>query len=414
MTPLFRPFAAYLASPEKAAEVAMPPVSSVTSEQWERLTQEKPNSFLHVMRSAIDSDGTETVEVPGITDGRARLDEMISSGVFVPHPEKAYYLHRLASDEVAKTGVVAEIAVAGIADGRVRRHEATRVETEERIAVHLREVGAHANPVALTYRVDRDLAHLVDRLTRGTPVIDFLADDDVQQTIWIVDEPGDVAALDEALAKIDRLYITDGHHRCAAAARLAAEEADLSAGFVGVVFPDDEIRLVEYNRCVLDLGGISEASVIAALEARMQVDELHIGWAEEARPKRRGTVSMWMGAKWYRLILPDAALGDPVAELDVARLQSEVLAPVFGIADPRTDPRLVYVPGTVGMSGLERRSGAACFALHPTSPAQVMAVADAELVMPPKSTWFEPKVHGGLIVKVDRMFDESGRSPGAV
>ncbi len=409
MGPLIRPFRAYLPRPELAAQVATPPVSRVPEGHWERLEAENPYSFQHVMRDTIRTAGEGFVPA-AVVGGRARLDAMIRDGVYRWRDTPAFYVYRLSDGVQGRTGVVAEVAVSAYDEGRIRRHEYTTRATEERLARHIAELRADSYPVALAYRTDVGAAAVTAQVCSREPLIDFVADR-LRQTIWVVDDPEEVRRLEDALASIDTLYITDGHHRCAAAARYAHEEAAAHPDHTGsesynyllaVLFPEAQLRIMEYNRCIRDLNGLAPAEFLARVGEVVTVEELPSGDPEAARPLRAGVFGMAMGDRWFRLTVPPERVPDDVyGRLDAVLLQELVLDPILGVGDPRSDPRIDYVPGSRGLDELQHRDGCAvCFAIHPVSMDDVEAVADRGMVMPPKSTWFLPKVGSGLIVRM--------------
>ncbi len=409
MTPLIRPFRAYLPRPDLAARVATPPVSRVPEGYWERLEAEDPYSFQHVMRDTIRTGGEGFVS-PEAVAGRARLDAMIRDGIYQWQGTPAFYVYRLSDGVRGHTGVVAEVAVAAYDEGRIRRHEYTTRASEERLARHIAELRADSYPVALAYRSDAGAVALTAEIGSRRPLIDFAADG-IEQTVWVVDDPEEVRRLEKVLASIETLYITDGHHRCAAAAHYAHEEAAAHPDHTGdepynyllaVLFPETELRIMEYNRCIRDLNGLTPTEFLARVAEVVTVEELPPDDPEAARPGRPGVFGMAVGDRWFRLTVPpDRIPGDVYGRLDAVLLQDLVLDPILGIGDPRSDPRIDYVPGSRGLDELQHRDGCVvCFAIHPVSMDDVEAVADRGMVMPPKSTWFLPKVGSGLIVRM--------------
>ncbi len=408
--PSLRPFDGYLPRPDLAHRVTAPPLSSITVDRYERLVANYPRSILRVMRSAIVT----------ITGGRERSEEdevgagilagLIDEGALEGTGRPAYYVYRYHSDGHAYTGLLAEVATTGLADGTIRPHEATRTETEDLVLQHFRTVRAHSDPVAMMYRTDRPLHDLLDDIAESeAPRLGFESFDGAHHTLWVVDSEERIAAISGRLAVVDRLYVTDGHHRAAAARRYALERAARDPDHDGtepyeylpaMLFADDEVGLEGYHRALTDLGGTSPAQFLEDLAGVGVVEEITVRWANEARPQRPGQIGMLLDGAWYRLTLrespPDA---DAFNRLDVVRLQREVLEPLLGVADPETDPRLEYVPGPAGLGEFARRGVAVGFALHQPSTQAIMAVADAGKIMPPKSTWFEPKLRAGLVVR---------------
>lgn len=409
--PLVRPTRIYLPAAEYAPRVAVVPKSSVPAGYWETLEATNPYSFELVMRDVIPCEGDCNELATPV--GRARLDVMISRGVYEYHPDPAYYMYRVSDGYRTQTGIVAEVEAAAYDRGLIKRHEHTRSDAEDSLVEALKRMQANSYPMCMTYR-NAGINALIDRLTAEEPLLDFTGQDGVQQSVWKVTGKDNIAELEHCLHNIEALYITDGHHRAAAGAALARETAAAhpeSTGLeafnyvMGVIYPSQQLKLVEYNRCVSDLAGLTDVEFVQKVSERMHVQRLHPTDPEDARPDRRGTFGMHVGGKWYRLTVPDGldAHGDAYGGLDVVLLNNLILGPILGISDPRTSERLEYIPGTVPLEYIaDQGRCAAFFTVHPTKIAQVAAVADQGLVMPPKSTWFLPKISSGLFV---RLFD---------
>lgn len=331
---------------------------------------------------------------------------MIADGVVVPRSRPAYYVYGIDTGEHLAVGIVAEVDVSDYPGGRVRRHELTRSATEDLLVDHLTRVGAHSDPVALTYRADPEIEAIVTEVRSGPAVLDFSGADGTHQKVWVVDDPDTMARLDARLGLIEDLYVTDGHHRCAAAARYShlmraangPSTGDEAYNYVlSTLYPDTTLTVLEINRCVADVA-VPLEDLVEALGRRFDLAELPAG--VDPRPAAVGSFGMLAQGRAFRITVPPSLVPDDVyAGLDVVLLQDLVLGPLLGIDDPRTDRRLRYVPGPEvpdpGAHGCD-----VCFLVHPTPVADVMRIADAGLVMPPKSTWFEPKVRGGLFVRL--------------
>jgi len=307
-----------------------------------------------------------------------------------------------------QTGIAFGASIRAYEQGRIHRHELTRPDKETDRVRNIESLDAQTGPVLLAYRANARLDDRLAALGDGPPLLEARGQHDVLHTLWRVDDESAIAGLSAALDALGDLYIADGHHRSAAAARVARSrriESDRPEAshefFLSVAFPDDQMQIFDYNRVVADLNGLSGQDVLRAVADSFSVEPA----AAPVRPAEPGSFGMYLEGAWYllRVVDPPQA-GDPVAALDVSILQSRLIAPVLGIGDPRTDPRIGFVGGVRGLDGLERRvdSGAAAvaFSLHPTSMRQLMAVADAGLLMPPKSTWFEPKLADGLLTHV--------------
>ena len=409
--PLVRPTSIYLPTPDYAPRVAVVPKKSVPPGYWQNLEATNPFSFELVMRDIIP--GAEHSQDLATPVGRDRLDIMIERGIYEYHEEPAYYVYRVFDGQRTQTGIVAEVDASAYDRGLIKRHEHTRPEAEASLVDALKRIQANSYPMCMTYR-HAGINALIDRLVAGEPMIDFLGQDGVQQTVWKVQADDEIAELESCLANIDALYITDGHHRAAAGAALAREtvaEHPESTGLepynyvMGVIYPSQQLRLIEYNRLVSDLGGLTDVEFVQRVAEQMPVERIHSENPEDARPDRPGVFGMHVGSKWYRLTVPDELLNteDPYGSLDVVLLNNLILGPILGISDPRTSERLEYVPGTVPLEYVASQDlEGAFFLVHPTRMAQVAAVADRGLVMPPKSTWFLPKITSGLFVRLLR------------
>ena len=324
--------------------------------------------------------------------------------MLVRDPDPTYSVYRQVMGAVRQTGVVAVVSVADYDSGVVRTHGSTRPDKELDRVRHIDALDAQDEPVFLLAPPSDAVAAVIGEVVEGEPVADFVSDDDVAHTVWQVTDAGQVAALTAAYRAMDRLYVADGHHRSAAASRVAAaRRADRGAGdhdrFLAVVFPSDEVDVLAYNR-VVDLGAHTVGELLGVL-----VDEFEVSAVASAvTPSQQHDFGLYADGRWYRMRLRAGLVddGDLLARLDVAVLQERVLAPLLGIGDPRTDERLTFVGGIRGTGELERLVDAdparVAFSLYPTSTAQLLEVADAGLVMPPKSTWFEPKLRSGLFV----------------
>lgn len=399
--PLIRALDAYVPRPDVAANVVSPPISSIdaATEQGDAI---HPLSFRRVMRPPEDPT-TGDVDDETLEDSGRWLRELIDHDVFVHYARPALFVYRLITDLNTKTGLVADISVRALEADRVKRHEDTVADSELKVTRHTRLIGAYGDPVALAHSASEDTNRAIATVVAGrTPDIDF-EDGDIRQQLWAVTAPADVDDLLNAYNELDALYITDGHHRSAAAARYAAlHRAAGTAGedhewFLGALFPEDQVRILEFNRCVADLGGRSPTDFIEALGAVFTVTP--VVDAEQARPTQRGDFGLHMGSQWWHLrVHPNVVGPEPYESLDAVILQDRVFAELLGIDDPRRDDRLRFMGGRAAFEGLDECDIG--FAVFPTTIQQVMAVADRGLTMPPKSTWFEPKLRGGMVVRL--------------
>jgi uncharacterized protein (DUF1015 family) len=410
--PLIRPFSGLRPAPQFAAEVAAPPYDVLTTEEARARAAGRPNSFLHISKPEIDLPaGTDPHDDTVYARGRENFARMIAEGVLARDPAPCFYLYRLEMGGHAQTGLVAAASVQAYEDGRIRRHEFTRPDKEDDRTRQIDALNAQTGPVFLTYRhrggIDRLASSLVDR----DPDVDLRAGDGVRHTLWVVSDPADCAAITAAFDGVERLYVADGHHRSAAAARVAAARRRANPAhtgkesynfFLAVVFPDDQVQILDYNRVVRDLNGLSRTDFLRRVGEAFDAVESQ----RPCRPTRHAEFGMYLKGQWYRLRRrPERTLSqDPVARLDVSILADEIIGPVLGVVDPRRDRRIDFVGGIRGLEELQRRvdSGemAVAFALYPTGLEELMDVADADGIMPPKSTWFEPKLADGLVSHV--------------
>jgi uncharacterized protein (DUF1015 family) len=335
---------------------------------------------------------------------------MIAEGVLARDPRPAYYAYRLTMGEHRQTGIVAAASVAAYDADRIKKHEFTRPVKEDDRVRQIDALNAQTGPVFLVYRADPEVDALLAEVAAGTPDMDVTAADGVRHELWVIDDPQRVERLTAAFDTMEALYVADGHHRSAAASRVAAARREANPAhtgeesynyFLSVIFPHDQMQILDYNRVVRDLNGLSTEDFLARVAERFDFTQ------EEApvRPREPGEFGMYLDGHWYRLRLREAYRSDdPVRGLDVSLLADHLIEPVLGISDPRRDERIDFVGGIRGLEALARRvdSGdwAVAFALYPTAIDALMAVADAGQVMPPKSTWFEPKLADGLVSHV--------------
>jgi uncharacterized protein (DUF1015 family) len=403
-----RPFRTLRPRPELAERVAAPPYDVISSDEARKMAEGNEISFLHINKPEIDLPPDVNLYDDRVyATGARNLRRFMGAGVFVREAEPRFYIYQQRMGDHVQAGIVCAASCQEYADGLIKRHEFTRKDKEDDRTRHTHELNANAGPVFLTYRKRPDIDAIVNGIRKGAPVYDFVAPDGIAHTVWIVpvEQTETVRA---AFGKVPALYVADGHHRAASAARVGLERKAANPAhhgdepynyFLAVLFPHDQLRILDYNRVVRDLGGLSEKKFLEKVGEKFTVAP-----AREARPDTPRRFGMFLGGKWYRLEAKPGtfAADDPVRSLDAAILQENLLAPVLGIADVRTDKRIDFIGGIRGLGELEKRckeGWAVAFALFPVSLDQLMSVADAGLVMPPKSTWFEPKLRSGLLVR---------------
>ena len=392
------PFEGYLVAAEWAGAVVAPLYDSLTPEERRRHADSHPENYLNAMRSVEEYASDQAPGAPALLERNARfVRRSVEAGRFVAQAP-CVFVYRLASGDHVQRGVVAEMPIGAYLDGRIRRHEFTRVAREDALARYIDHVRTASSPVSLAYRADEGIRSRLDTATQARPAVFHTTEDGVEHEIWVVGG-ADAHSLISAFDSVSTAYLTDGHHRCAATARFSTAGADVR--LLVVLFPDDELRILPYHRVVRDLGRHSTESFLAGLAERFIVEPLPDGDIDTARPRARGEFAVRLDERWIRFRLPDdqSRPPGPADGIDAAILQDRVIGPLLDIADPRDDERLGFVAGADGLQPLERacREGwRAAFALHPTSMEELVAVADAGAVMPPKSTWFDPKPRSGF------------------
>ncbi|MEO5573131.1 MAG: DUF1015 family protein [Gammaproteobacteria bacterium] len=407
--PLIRPFAGLRPIPEHAADVAAPPYDVLNTEEARLRAAGKPWSFLHISKPEIDLPPATDPYSPAVYAKAVKnLAHLIEQGILRRDAEPYYYLYRLVMGEHTQTGLVAAASVAAYQNNRIRKHEYTRPDKEDDRVRQIDALNAQTGPVMLTYRHSAVIDEAVQRLTAGAPEFDIAADTGVRHSLWVVRSPADAAQLSAAFETVGDLYIADGHHRCAAAARIATSRSTANSAhgidenynyFLAVILPDNQMQILDYNRVVRDLNGLSPEEFLKRLEQNFDLTKS----GEPVKPARLGEFGLYLAGQWYRMNIHPQRIPhkDPVARLDVSLLANYCLAPVLGIGDARRDKCIEFVGGIRGLAELERRvdSGemAVAFSLFPTSMHDLMAGADAGEVRPPKSTWFEPKLADGLV-----------------
>jgi len=398
-----RAFQGLSPKPELAAHVACVPYDVVNRDEAAALTGGNPHSLMHVDRAEINlPPETDPYSDAVYEAAKASLDRLVREGSLVRDPAPCVYLYRQEMDGHVQTGVAAVCHIEDYENDIIRKHEKTRKDKEDDRTRLIGTLGANTGPVFLTYRDRGDIDRLVAAETAKPPLHDFIAPDGIRHTAWRV-EGGELA---QAFAAVPLAYVADGHHRSASAARVGRERREANPGHTGhedynwflcVLFPADQLRILPYNRVVADLNGLSADAFLAAVRERFEVTE-----NAAPSPSAPGHVSMFLGGKWYGLSWQPAADADPVSRLDVSVLQDNLLAPVLGVDDPRTNKRIDFVGGIRGTGELEDRvnSGraAVAFSMFPVTVGQLMDIADAGQIMPPKSTWFEPKLRSGLFI----------------
>jgi uncharacterized protein (DUF1015 family) len=407
--PLLRPFQGLRPAPQYTAGVIAPPYDVLNSDEARIRAAGKPYSFLHISKPEIDLAPDIDPYDPHVYErGRQNFEAMREKGVLQRDPAPCFYFYRLIMGDHTQVGLVAAASCAAYASGRIRKHEFTRPDKEDDRVRQIDALNAQTGPVFLTYRRSSAVDAIAQVVMAEEPHADVMADDGIRHTLWVVSAPDRIRALTEAFEGIERLYIADGHHRSAAALRVAEKRRTENAAhtgeepynyFLAVVFPDNQMKILDYNRVLKELNGLAPNDVIEQARTSFEVTPS----TSMVRPQAPGEFGLYMDKRWYKLrIKPDRIpRNDPVRRLDVSLLQDFFIDPILGIKDPRRDKRIDFVGGIRGLEELVRRVDSdemkLALALYPTSIADMMAVADANEVMPPKSTWFEPKLADGLV-----------------
>ena len=406
---LIFPFGGLRPVPERADAVAAPPYDVLSTAEARQQASGKPLSFLHISKPEIDlPEGTDPFDDAVYAKGSENIRRMIDDGILIRDSAPCYYVYRLNMGDHSQTGLVGAAPVAAYDDNRVRRHEFTRPDKEDDRLRQIDSVDAQTGPVLVVHQPRDDISAILNQISAAPPLYDVTLPGGVGHQLWLVDDGALIAQIDATYGALELLYIADGHHRSAAASRVTGLRRDANPNhrgdeaynrFLIVAFPADQVRILDYNRVVRDLNGLSPEAFLERLATDFQVASS----TEPVRPDRPHTFGMYLGGDWYHLtaLSPPSTTDEPLERLDIRLLSDLLLEPVLAIGDPRVDPRIDFIGGIRGLEGLSLRvdSGewAVAFALYPTSIDDLMAVADAGEVMPPKSTWFEPKLADGLV-----------------
>ncbi len=406
---LIVPFKAIRPSVEEAATIAALPYDVYSRKEAYEKVKEQPSSFLAIDRPEAQFDEDIDMYSNQVYEKAAEmLNSWIDEGRFIQDDDAYYYVYELTMDGRSQTGIVACASIDDYVNNIIKKHENTRAEKEQDRIRHVDTCNAQTGPIFLAYRSDSTIAGIVSKAKSRPATYDFTAEDGIRHRCWIVSDMLDRALVATTFDKMDSIYIADGHHRAASAVKVGLKRREENPGYTGkedfnfflsVLFPDDELKIYDYNRVVKDLAGFSEEELL--LEIKNVVNIIKTD-NSPIRPEKKGQWSMYLGDTWYLCQVKDEfMIDDPVDGLDVSLLQNLILEPILDITDPKTDNRIDFVGGIRGLKELERRCATDCkvaFAMYPTSISELFDVADAGLLMPPKSTWFEPKLRSGLFI----------------
>lgn len=405
---VIKPFSAYRPRKDIVSQVAALPYDVYNREEAKEAVKDKPLSFLRIDRAETAFDDSVDTYAPCVyAKAKELLDNMIDDGSFIQDEKPLYYLYELIMDGRSQTGIVACASIDDYINGVIKKHENTRADKELDRITHVDTCNAQTGPIFLAYRADEIIDNLVRRIKQSEPEYSFISEDGIAHNVWLVSDDSDISIINNEFAGMSHIYIADGHHRAASAIKVGIkrrkeagavdEEAEYNT-FLSVLFPDNQLKILPYNRVVKDLNGYTKEEFINKVSETFKIEKV----GEAFSPEEKYTYGMYLEGQWYKLTAEPAIRSkDPVDGLDVSILQSYLLNRVLGIDDPRVDKRIDFVGGIRGLSELEKRADTdmkVAFSMYPTSIKELFDVADAGLLMPPKSTWFEPKLRSGIFI----------------
>ena len=404
-----KPFQCIRPAVEVADKVAALPYDVYSRKEACEEVEGKPLSFLNIDRAETQFDSSVDTYADCVYDkARELLDKAIADGVFVTDTDKAYYIYELTMDGRSQTGIVACASIDDYLNNRIKKHEKTRADKELDRINHVDRTSAQTGPIFLAYRANEVINSVVSKAKEMSALYDFTSDDGISHKVWKIADSTDVIAISDAFESINSIYIADGHHRAASAVKVGLKRREAHPDYTGeeefnyflsVLFPDEELMIMPYNRVVKDLNGLTTEEFLESLTKYFTVEEMG---KKAFYPESKGSYGMLIDDEWYLLSAKETIMSeDPVDGLDVAILQDYLLTPILGIGDPRVDKRIAFIGGIRGLSELEKRVNEdmkIAFSMYPTSIAELFDVADADMLMPPKSTWFEPKLRSGLFI----------------
>lgn len=405
---LIKPFECVRPNEKDAARVAALPYDVYNRQEAVCEVKREPLSFLKIDRAETQfDDSTDTYAPEVYAKAKELFEEALADKTFITDTDKTYYIYALTMDKRTQTGIVACASIDDYLNNVIKKHENTRADKEVDRITHVDTLSAQTGPIFLAYRADSVINDAVKKTKENKALYDFISPDGIRHQVWKMTDITLVENVRKAFEGIDSVYIADGHHRAASAVKVGLKRRQENPGYTGneefnyflsVLFPDEELMILPYNRVVKDLNGYTQEEFLNKIKEKFDIAESD----KQVSPDKKGTFGMYLGGKWYKLTAhKDIMSDDPVDGLDVAVLQDNLLAPVLGIGDPTTDKRIDFVGGIRGLSELEKRCREDCvvaFSMYATSIAELFAVADAGKLMPPKSTWFEPKLRSGLFI----------------
>lgn len=405
---IIKPFVCVRPNEKVADRVAALPYDVYNRKEACKEVEREPLSFLKIDRAETQFDDSVDTYAPEVyAKAKEMLESAIADGTFITDEENAYYIYALTMDGRTQTGIVACASIDDYQNNVIKKHENTRADKEVDRITHVDTCSAQTGPIFLAYRANKVIGECVNETKKSPAIYDFVSPDGIRHQVWKMSDAECVTSVQKAFADIEDIYIADGHHRAASAVKVGLKRREANPAYTGdeefnyflsVLFPDEELMILPYNRVVKDLNGYTEDTFMEAIKKLFDVKPSQV----QVMPSAKSTFGMYLGGKWYELTAHrDILSDDPVDGLDVAVLQDYVLKPLLGIEDPKTDKRIDFVGGIRGLGELEKRcatDSVLAFSMYPTSIGELFAVADAGLLMPPKSTWFEPKLRSGLFI----------------
>jgi len=408
----FKPFKAVRPLPKYAQKVAALPYDVMNSAEARVMVKGNPYSFLHVDKAEVDlPEGINIYTEEVYLKARENLDKLEAENICIAEKDDCFYIYRQIMNGRSQNGIVGCAAIDDYINSTIKKHELTRADKEADRINHVDYCNANTGPIFLTYRERADISSAIEKWkNEHEPIYDFITDDGITHTIWVIDCRDTIEYIKEKLSAVDYFYIADGHHRCASAVKVGLKRREANPEFTGneefnfflaVLFPSSELEIMDYNRVIKDLNGYTPEQLIEKVSEKFEVTPAPVG--KPYKPEKKHSFGMLLDSKWYILTAKPGSfdISDPVARLDVSILQNNLISPVLGIDDPRTDKRIDFVGGIRGLAELERRVSkdmALAFSMYPTTLDDLMDIADAGKIMPPKSTWFEPKLLSGLFI----------------
>jgi len=405
---IVRPFKCVRPNKNVIDKVAALPYDVYNRKEAKAEVLKEPLSFLKIDRAESQfSDDVDTYDPRVYQKAKEMFEDEVKKGIYEEINEDYYYIYELIMDGRSQTGIVATASIDDYLNNTIKKHENTRADKELDRINHVDVMSAQTGPIFLAYRENKVITDEINKTKKNAPLFDFTSNDGIRHIVWVIDNKDSISTIRDAFSKIDSLYIADGHHRCASACKVGLKRREQHPNYTGneefnfflsVLFPDEQLMIMDYNRVVKDLNGLSSKEFLDKLANLFDIEEKK----ETYKPEAKGTFGLYLDNKWYKLTAKDSILSnDPVDGLDVAILQNNVLDPILGIKDPKTDKRIDFVGGIRGLKELERRCATdmkIAFSMYPTSIKELFDVADAKLLMPPKSTWFEPKLRSGIFI----------------